>query len=151
MKREPLSRRAVVAGFATLLVAGCGMGRWFRAEAPDGTVSGTVAWREPIALPPGATLVLKLEEVSRPGAPPVLIAEQTMEGREREPPLTFELRYKGDAINPGREYYVSAEVSLLERPMFASPAPHPVLTRGRASRGIQILLTRPGRAGGDGD
>ncbi|HEX6827427.1 MAG TPA: YbaY family lipoprotein [Burkholderiales bacterium] len=150
MKRDPLLRRAVLAGLAALLVAGCGMGRWFGAEAPDGTVSGTIAWRDPIALPPGATLVVKLEAVSRPGAPPVLIAEQTIEGREREPPLAFELRYKGEVINPEREYFVSAEVLLLERPMFASPAPHPVLTRGRASRGLRILLTRPGRAAGDG-
>ena len=149
MKGNPHSRRAALGGLAALLLGGCAMGSWFGAKVPDGTVSGTVAWREPIALPPGATLVVKLEEVSRPGAPAVLIAEQTLEGREREPPLAFELRYKGEAVNPEREYFVSGAVWLLERPLFASGPPQPVLTRGRPSRGIQILLVRPARPGGE--
>ena len=147
MKHDACSRRAALAGLAALALVGCGPGRWFGGGAPDGTVSGTVAWSEGVALPPGASLVVRLEEVARPGASPALVAEQTMEGREREPPLSFELRYKGEAISPEREYFVSAEVLLLERPMLATARPLPVLTRGRASRGLQLQLTRPGRAG----
>lgn len=147
MKGEENSRRAALAGLAALLLAGCGAGRWFGPTAVDGTVTGSVTWAEPAALPPGALLVVKLEAVSRPGAAAVLIAEQTIEGRERPPPVTFELRYKGEAISPEREYFVSAEVLLLERPMLATAAPLPVLTRGRPSRGLQLQLARLGRAG----
>jgi putative lipoprotein len=145
MKRDPCSRRAVLAGLAALALGACGMGRWFGGGIPDGTVSGTVSWRERVALPPGATLVLRLEEVARPGASPVLIAEQTLESRGRQPPFAFELRYKGEAIRPEREYFVSAEVVLLERRMFATEASCPVLTRGRAARGVEIVLRRAGR------
>jgi putative lipoprotein len=81
MTRRRISRRAALAMLAALPVAGCGAGRWFGEKVPDGTVTGTVAWREPLALPPGATLVVRLEELARPGASPVLIAEQTMETR----------------------------------------------------------------------
>lgn len=147
MKGEESSRRAALAGLAVLLLAGCGAGSWFGPKVADGTVAGSLAWEKPAALPPGAVLVVRLEEVSRPGASAVLIAEQTMEGRERPPPLAFELRYRGDAISPEREYFVSAEVLLLERPMLATAAPLPVLTRGRPSRGLQLQLARPGRAG----
>ncbi len=146
MKEHAMARRAVLAGLALWVLGGCGTGRWFGSGAPDGTVSGTLAWSEDIALPPGASLVVRLEEVARPGVAPALIAEQTLEGRERQPPLAFELRYKGEAINPEREYFVSAEVLLRDRPMLASAAPQPVLTRGRASRGIRIQLARPGGA-----
>lgn len=147
MMGERSSRRGALAGLVALLLAGCGSGSWFGPGVADGTVSGSIAWDEPALLPPGAVLVVRLEEVSRPGAAPVMIAEQTMEGRERPSPLLFELRYRGDAISPEREYFVSAQVLLLERPMLATARALPVLTRGRASRGLQVKLERPNRAG----
>jgi putative lipoprotein len=145
MKGTENARRAALAGLAALLVAGCGAGSWLGPRIADGKVSGSIAWEEPAALPPGAVLVVRLEEVSRPGAAPVLIAEQTLEGRERPPPLAFELRYRGEALRPEREYFVSAEVLLLERPMLGTASPLPVLTRGRPSRGLQVKLLRPER------
>jgi putative lipoprotein len=146
MTRRWISRRAALAMLAVLPLAGCSAGRWFREKVPDGTVTGTVAWREPLALPPGATLVVRLEELARPGASPVLIAEQTVETRGREPPIAFELRYKGEALKPEREYFVSAEVLVLERPLLAGESPRAVLTRGRGSKGIEIILRRAGRS-----
>lgn len=149
MKHTLNSRRATLGSLAALLLGGCGVGRWFGGKVPEGTVAGTLTWSEPTALPPGATLVVRLEEVAQPGASPALVAEQTMDGRERSPPVAFELRYRGDAISPDREYFVSAEVLLLERPMLASARPHAVLTRGRASQGLGIVLKRAGRSAED--
>lgn len=144
--RRRAGRRLALAGLGALLLAGCGAGRWFGGGVPDGTVAGTVTYRERIALPPGALMVVRLEEVSRADTPAVLIAEQFMETRGRQPPFAFELRYKGEAIRPEREYLVSAEVLVLERPMFVSDTATPVLTRGRAAKGIEIVLRRAGRS-----
>jgi putative lipoprotein len=134
-------RQFALAALVALTVGACGMGRWFGGAMPDGTVSGTVTCRERIALPPDATLVVTLEDVSRAEAP-VLIAEQTIETRGRQPPFAFELRYKGEAINPQRVYQVSAQVLFRDRAMLIPDPTQLVLTRGRRSSNVEIQLKR---------
>lgn len=79
----------------------------FAAQA--GTVAGTAAYRERMALPPGATFEAVLEDVSRAGAPATIL------GRfgpvpAASPPFAFSIGYDDAAITPQGRYNVRATV-----------------------------------------
>ena len=59
---------------------------------PDASVSGSVTYRERLALTPGATLVVELRDVSYADAAAPLIARQTITG-PGQVPITFEVGY----------------------------------------------------------
>ena len=55
-------------------------------------VSGTVAYRERIALDPTAEVVVQLLDVSRMDAPSVTLAEQRIKASGKQPPFAYEDR-----------------------------------------------------------
>ncbi len=57
------------------------------AEASMKTITGTVAYRERIALPPNAVVTVTLEDVSLADAPSKLLAKQTFETEGKQVPL----------------------------------------------------------------
>ena len=56
-------------------------------------VTGSVTYRERIALPPSAVVTVKLVDVSLADAPSVLIAEQVIRTEGRQVPFEFALDY----------------------------------------------------------
>lgn len=76
-------------------------------EARD--LKGTVSYRERIALLPGATVTVRLVDVSLADAPAKVISERkiTVEGQV---PISFSLPYDAAQIQPGRRYAVQAEL-----------------------------------------
>ena len=62
-------------------------------------VSGRVTYRQRIALPPGAVLVVSVLDVSRVDAPSVTVAEQRIEV-EHQVPIPFEVRVDADRLDP---------------------------------------------------
>ena len=65
------------------------------------TLSGTVAYRERIALPPDAVLTVRLLDVSRADAASVTLGETRVETDGRQVPLPFTVRY--DGAGPGAQ------------------------------------------------
>ena len=58
-------------------------------EASMKTITGTVAYRERIALPPNAVVTIALEDVSLADAPAKVLAKQTFETEGKQVPLSF--------------------------------------------------------------
>lgn len=82
-----------------------------RSEAPAvrPAVRGTVAYRERIAMPPGAELTVSLLDVSRADASAVELATVVL----HEPgnvPVVFELPYEPAVIDPRHSYVVRATI-----------------------------------------
>jgi uncharacterized lipoprotein YbaY/uncharacterized membrane protein/membrane-bound inhibitor of C-type lysozyme len=75
-----------------------------------GTFRGTVTYRERMALPRGATVEVRLEDVSVADAPAVLLGQQTITVEQRQVPFAFEVPYAADAIEPRRRYAVRAAI-----------------------------------------
>ena len=65
---------------------------------PNAAVSGTVTYRERIALTPGASLVVELRDVSLAEAAAPLIARQTI-ANPGQVPINFKVAYSRDDIN----------------------------------------------------
>lgn len=110
------------------------------AQAQSALIQGTATYRERIALPPGAMLHLRLEDVSRQGAPAILLAEDRIP-IAGQVPVAFSLAYDPARIEPRFTYAVRAEIVLDGRVLFRTDRIHPVLTRGAGDR-VELLLAR---------
>jgi putative lipoprotein len=127
---------------AALLLAGCSTLK----AAPDSAsvsavarVTGTVAYRERIALPPRAVIKVRLVDVSRADAPAVVIGEQVIDAAGRQVPVPFELAFDPARIDPRMTYAVQARIEEDGRLLFINDTRHPVLTRGAPSQVDMVL------------
>lgn len=133
--RAPLlSRRSftALAALAPLFAAG-------GVAAAPASLRGTVFYRERIALPPGATVTVRLLDVSLADAPSRTIAETTIRPRGQVP-VPFVLRYDDRDIRPRRSYALSAEIRDRDRVLFTTTTRYSVLTGGRDN--TDLLLQR---------
>jgi putative lipoprotein len=73
-------------------------------------VDGTVTYRERIALPPDAIVVIQLLEVNQAGAPQEALAEQRIVTAGRQVPIPFSFGYDRARIEPGGAYTVAARI-----------------------------------------
>jgi len=94
-----------------------------------GKVTGSITYRERIALPPSAVVTVKLVDVSLADAPAVLIAEQVITTAGRQVPFKFALEYDASAIQPSHTYAVQVRIANGDRLLFISDKMHPVITR----------------------
>lgn len=84
------------------------------AGAPTGTeveIAGTVWYRERIALPPGAVVTVRLNDISRADAPATVLAEQAI-APDHGVPIPFTLRVERSALDDRSEYAVSARITV---------------------------------------
>src|SRR5512134_3061991 len=141
--------RASLAAAALVVLAGCGPGDDAAVRAADGVLAGTVSYRERMALPPDATIEVRLEDVSRADVAATVLAEQRIAAEARQGPIPFELRYPAARIEPNRTYGVRAEIRAADGElMFTTTTHHGVLQSGAAPSGPVDILVQ--RVSGDG-
>ncbi len=110
-------------------------------------ITGTVSYRERIALPPDASVQVRLDDVSQPEAAPRRIAETTFPTAGKQVPIPFELPYSAADIVAGRRYAVRAKIVADGKTLFSTKTPYPVITRGAPTQ-LEILVQQA--AGGQG-
>ncbi len=112
------------------------------APAPSpSVVTGSVFYRERIALPPDAEIIVKLVDVSRADAPAVVLAEQIIVP-VGSVPVDFELEYDARQIDDRMSYAVQARIESGGRLMFTNTEMIPVITRESPTEGVQVLVHR---------
>lgn len=94
-------------------------------SAAETTVAGEVVYRERIALPPDAVLVVELADVSLADAPATVIAKRRI-APAGQVPIKFEIGFDRKAIQKGRTYALQARITVGERLMFATATSHHV-------------------------
>ncbi|MFE0754106.1 YbaY family lipoprotein [Inquilinus sp. NPDC058860] len=128
---------------ATLLLTACGPTAETAAPAPipvaSASVTGTATYRERIALPADAELIVQLLDVSLADAPSTVIAEQRI--APVRVPAAFTLSYDPAQIDQRHSYAVSARVERGGKQLFVTDTRHPVLTQGGGSA-VDIVMTR---------
>lgn len=127
---------------ATVVLGGCathssdtGNGDPVTAE-----VSGTVTYRERIALPATATVTVKLVDVSRADAPAIVLGEQVMATAGRQVPFSFVIGYDPGGIDPRHTYAVQARIEDGGNLLFISDRHYAVITREAPDR-VDMTLT----------
>jgi putative lipoprotein len=109
------------------------------------TLTGTVVYRERIALPVNATIDVRLLDVSLQDVPSKVLAQQTIEAAGRSVPIPFELDYDPSQVREGLSYAVRAEIRSADgKLLWTTDTVHPVLTRGAPGDGIEIRVVRVG-------
>jgi putative lipoprotein len=105
----------------------------------DPMVSGTVAYRERMAMPESAVLTIQLQDISLADAPAKIIAEQKFAFAGHQVPLPFELHYNAKEINPNHKYALSARIAVNGQLMFVNSTTYPVITQKNPDK-VDILV-----------
>jgi uncharacterized lipoprotein YbaY/heat shock protein HslJ len=103
-------------------------------------ITGTVSYRERMALSNQAELEITLEDVSRQDAPAKVIARRTI-SNPGQVPIRFDLEFQPADIDQRMSYSLRATIRDGGRLLFTSDTHTPVLTRG-AGREAHMTLVR---------
>ncbi|MBD2776126.1 YbaY family lipoprotein [Iningainema tapete] len=112
-------------------------------EQSNASVTGTVTYRERIALPSNAVVQVQLQDVSLQDAPAVTLSEQTFTTNGKQVPFAFELVYDPAAIVPNRTYAIRARISVNGKLRFINTSAYFVITRGNPTE-VEVILQRVG-------
>ncbi|WP_377190134.1 YbaY family lipoprotein [Ruegeria meonggei] len=106
--------------------------------AAAGTVEGTATYRERIAVPQDATLLVQLQDVSRADAPSVTLSAKryALTGV----PAQFELNYDDALIRDGMRYVVRGSILQGDKLLFTTDTAYPVLTNNSGNTTDLILV-----------
>ncbi|MCX7304719.1 MAG: YbaY family lipoprotein [Hyphomicrobiales bacterium] len=88
-------------------------------SAEEIVISGEVAYRERIALPPNAVVTVRLTDVSLADAPGAVVAEQTIQPAGQVP-VKFELRYDPAVVQPKMNYALQARITVDDKLWFTT-------------------------------
>jgi len=124
-----------------LIVALCAVAA---SGAQTSRVTGTVTYRERMPLSSAAVVEIRLEDVTRAGVVPAVVARARI-NRPGQVPVAFELPFDARAIDSRGRYAVRAVISDGGVELFASLDTVLVLTQGHGSR-ADLVLTRVGTA-----
>ena len=110
-------------------------------NAATASVTGTVAYRERVMLPPDALLTVRLQDVSRQDVPARILGEQITVTDGKQVPLPFEIQYDPSLIDERFSYSISARIEdgngILR---FISDTSNPVITRDNPTQGVEIWV-----------
>lgn len=130
----------------TLLLSavGCSSAR----PSDPAALTGTVTYRERIALPPDAVVTVRLLDVSLADAPSVTLAEQAIRAEGRNVPIPYTLAYDPGRVDARHRYVVRAEIRDGAGALrWTTDTAIPVLTDGAPSDGVEVRVVQV--AGGD--
>jgi len=134
-----LQKTLVAAAAMSVLLGACATRTTPDSEVKMSYVTGTVTYRERIALPPDATITVRLVDVSRADAPAVMLGEQVFQAQGRQPPFSFSIPYDPAGIDPRMSYAVQARIEIGGALRFISDQHYPVLTRD-AGEEVDLVL-----------
>ncbi len=113
-----------------------------QAQETNAQVTGTVAYRERMALPPDAVIDVQLLDTSIADVAAQTVAGVLINAEGRQVPVPFTLTYDPAKIVPGNRYSVRATIRSGDGMlMFSSTQAYPVLTHGAPSKANLLLHT----------
>jgi len=124
-------------GDGKMIVKDCQLDKPLNAERT--AVTGTVSYRQRMALPPNAEIQVQLLDVSLADAPAKAIAEEKIVLGQRQVPVPFTLKFDPTKIDPKHTYSVSANITVGSALWFISDQSYPVVTGGKPSH-VEVIL-----------
>ncbi len=102
------------------------------------TVTGTVTYRQRVAMPPGAVVEVSLLDVSRADAPAVVLDKLEVKPTTQVP-IPFTLSYDPAQIDERHTYAVQARILVKGRLWFINATRHSVITQGNPTK-LEVLV-----------
>ncbi len=132
-----IARILAVSAVAAPLLAACAT---TPAEQPV-TVTGSISYRERIALPPTAQIEVTLADVSLMDAPAKTIARQAFTADGRQVPFAFSMTVDQRQLDPRHSYAVSARITDASgKLMFITDTRNSVAFDGRRTIDMGMLM-----------
>ncbi|MUL10641.1 YbaY family lipoprotein [Aliivibrio fischeri] len=103
-------------------------------------VTGTVGYRERIALPANAVVTVTLEDISLADAPSKTITEQTFEIGENSSPFAYSLEFNTADIQANHRYAVRATIKVDGKLRFTTDTNYAVITDEATTLNQDLLL-----------
>ncbi|MUL15892.1 YbaY family lipoprotein [Aliivibrio fischeri] len=104
------------------------------------SVTGTVGYRERIALPANAVVTVTLEDISLADAPSKTITEQTFEVGENSSPFAYSLEFNTADIQANHRYAVRATIKVDDKLRFTTDTNYAVITDEATTLNQDLLL-----------
>lgn len=124
-----------------LICGGCAATDPGAANPSAPTVTGSISYRERIALPPDARVIVRLVDVSKTDAPATVLGEQLIIAQGRQVPFAYAITYDPRRVDPRHSYAVQARIELGDGSLrFISDTRYPVLTSGAGSSVDLVLV-----------
>jgi putative lipoprotein len=125
--------------FALVLLLAPGL-----ANAQSAAVSGSVTYRDRVALPANAVVTVQIARIV-PGRASEVIAEQRIPTNGAQPPFRFSVPYDPTRIDQAANYTVQANITVGNQLRFSSAALAPVITRGNPTQNVNLTLVAQAR------
>lgn len=103
------------------------------------TITGSVTYRQRVALPANALVKVQLLQIVEPEAPPNEIAEQQIQTNGRQVPISFSLTYNPEDISPNQSYEVIASILVDGELRWINTTRYQVLTQGNPKQ-IEVIV-----------
>jgi putative lipoprotein len=113
---------------------------WTQGEPAMGVVTGSVSYRQRIALQPEAVVEVSLLDASLTGSPAKVIAQEKIPAAGNQVPIPFRLEYRSAEILPGHSYQVRARITLNGELLFTSTRAYPVFNTPGSPANIEVML-----------
>lgn len=136
---------AIVASCFTLLLVGCQSPSQALDESQLSSVTGTISYRERIALPADAVVTVTLQDVSLADAPAEVIAKHRFVSNGEQVPFEFNLAYDKNKIESRHRYSVSARIEVNGQLRFISDSVNSVITDSEQTHHVNVRLIGVGR------
>lgn len=104
----------------------------------SGKVTGTITYRQKIALPPDAVVTVNLEDISLQDAPAKIIAQQVIK-QPGQVPIPFSVSYNPMEIDGKNTYAIGVKITTGGNLLFINKNSYPVITKGKPSV-VDIML-----------
>ncbi|CAM4429898.1 YbaY family lipoprotein [Vibrio agarivorans] len=136
--KKALLLAAVILGTTTLV--GCQQSEKQEQVSQMQMVTGTITYRERIALPENAVVEVTLQDVSLADAKARVLSQHRFETNGAQVPFKFELPYNVSEIDDRHRYSVSARIEVNGKLRFITDTSNPVITDNNKSHKIDLRL-----------
>ena len=109
--------------------------------AGKATLTGTVAYRERVALPPDAIAEISLVDATIQDVAAMVVAKTTVKSEGKQVPLPFSLRYDPGRIDKKHLYIVRAVIRSGDQMLWTTDIARAVITQGNPTD-LVLMLTR---------
>jgi len=130
----------IVSALLGLMLVGCQSAEPTQAQNSVEKVTGTVSYRERIALPAGSVVTVTLQDVSLADAPAKVIAKHRFETNGKQVPFDFKLAYHTSKIDSRHRYSVSARIEVNGKLRFITDTSYPVITDSNSTDHVDLHL-----------
>ncbi len=123
-----------------MLLTGCG-----NQPSSKTALTGLIDHPHQMTLGDGMTVIVRIEDTTKAGAPGKKIAEEIIKGQGDIIPMPFAIVYDPGKINETHKYSLTVKIQdSTGVVLYTSQSSVPVITQGNPTRDIDVVIVLPG-------